>query len=105
MAKLAKVSNHPGLYLFRCPGCEHLHQISDKTDTGPGHKWEFNGDLDRPTFSPSYLLWHPGMRGGKATGERTNICHSFIKDGKIQFLNDCFHHLAGKTVDLPEIEL
>lgn len=30
------------------------------------------------------------------------ICHSFITDGEIQFLNDCTHKLAGHTVDLLE---
>lgn len=100
MAKLAKISNHPGQYLFRCPGCEFLHLISDKTDTGPGAKWEFNGSLEAPTFSPSYLLWtdHP------ETKKRERTCHSFIKEGKIQFLDDCSHHLKGKTVDLPEYD-
>ena len=30
-------------------------------------------------------------------------CHSYVKDGQIQFLNDCSHVLAGQTVDLPEL--
>jgi hypothetical protein len=29
------------------------------------------------------------------------VCHSFVVDGRIQFLGDCTHHLAGQTVDLP----
>jgi hypothetical protein len=33
----------------------------------------------------------------------TKICHSFITDGKIQFLSDCTHSFAGKTVELPEL--
>lgn len=104
MAKLMTVKNHPGQYVFKCPGCDYLHLISDKTDTGPGAKWEFNGSLESPTFSPSYLLWHPGHSGGKPNGKRENICHSFIKDGRIQFLDDCHHHLKGKTVELPEMK-
>jgi hypothetical protein len=32
------------------------------------------------------------------------ICHSFIKDGMIQFLDDCTHALAGQTVPLGEFE-
>ncbi len=28
-------------------------------------------------------------------------CHTFITDGRIQFLGDCSHKLAGQTVDLP----
>ena len=30
-------------------------------------------------------------------------CHSFVTDGRIQFLADCTHPLAGQTVDLPEV--
>lgn len=29
-------------------------------------------------------------------------CHSFVTDGRIQFLGDCTHSLAGQTVDLPD---
>lgn len=29
------------------------------------------------------------------------VCHSFIRDGQIQFLSDCTHALAGQTVPLP----
>jgi len=29
-------------------------------------------------------------------------CHSIVTDGKIAFLTDCFHTLAGQTVDLPD---
>lgn len=32
------------------------------------------------------------------------FCHSFITDGKIKYLSDCNHHLAGQTIDLPKIE-
>jgi hypothetical protein len=39
-------------------------------------------------------------------GERLDIpdlvCHSFVTDGKIQFLSDCTHALAGQTVALPD---
>ena len=42
---------------------------------------------------------------GRVTGtmpDGTKVCHSFIRDGRIQFLGDCTHHLAGQTVDLPD---
>lgn len=32
------------------------------------------------------------------------VCHSFITDGQIQFLNDCTHPLAGQTVPLPNFD-
>lgn len=31
-------------------------------------------------------------------------CHSFIEGGRIRFLSDCSHALAGQTVELPEID-
>lgn len=74
-------------YIFFCPGCECSHVI-DK-------RWTFNGDLDKPTFSPS-LLCNPDHAPSR--------CHTFIRDGKIEFLSDCFHKLAGTTVEIPEWE-
>lgn len=64
--------------------------------------WEFNGDLERPTFTPSLLC--KSTRGEDHT---PYVCHSFIgregaQPGQIRFLTDCTHALAGKTVDLPE---
>ena len=79
--------------LFHCPGCDDNHQIRVGT-------WGFNGDLERPTFTPSVLVQYgnaePGPLGVNA------VCHSFVTDGRIQFLSDCTHALAGQTVDLPE---
>lgn len=31
-------------------------------------------------------------------------CHSYVRDGKIEFLGDCFHDLKNTTVELPEYE-
>lgn len=86
--------NHRWTLWFICPGCRESHGI----DSG----WEFNGDFVRPTFSPSYLTWNdpnPQAKEGKfRTGWR---CHSYIRDGQIQFLPDCTHDLAGQTVPIP----
>lgn len=87
--------------VFWCPGCKEDHQI----DTA---HWGFNGDHDKPTFSPSYLTWldpNPNADpqhdpdGKFRNGFR---CHSYIKEGMIQFLDDCTHALAGQTVALQE---
>jgi len=70
-----------------CPGCKWIHAMSPSIH-------QFNGDYENPTFSPSLLSDNfPGKR-----------CHSFITNGKIQFLSDCEHPLKGQTVDLPEIK-
>lgn len=59
--------------------------------------WTWNGSVDAPTVRPSVLT-----RGGNPDNE--TICHCWINDGKVQFLGDCTHEFAGRTVDLLEIE-
>lgn len=78
---------------FECPGCEIHHRIAHGPGDGP--RWTWNGHVDLPTFSPSVLVtWKEG--------DVAKVCHSFVIVGKIQFLPDCTHALAGQTVDLPD---
>ena len=79
---------------FWCPGCDAPHGVGFGEGHGP--RWEWNGDAVRPTFRPSVLV-NRGQANPAAP-----ICHFYITDGKILFLHDCTHALAGKTVDLPE---
>jgi len=99
MARLHKIPVTPGnpdeYITFKCPGCKDWHTIPV---TGP-KAWEFNSDLDRPTIKPSILV-----RWDFADRIPQKICHSLVTDGRIQFLPDCTHSLAGKTIDLPEVE-
>ena len=83
-------------FVFFCPGCRCGHWF--KTD-GPGPVWEFNGDARSPTVRASILVIGMAGAGGKRGVTR---CHSFITDGRIQFLADCEHGLAGQTVALPD---
>lgn len=110
MGKFKESDNHKGVYLFWCPGCKSIHSIITKKQNYPSPVWEFNEDTDKPTVSPSIkvMYHHPKMnkKDGKTSGGWRgeyieDICHSFVKDGKIQFLSDCTHELAGKTVDIP----
>lgn len=80
------------LYLFHCPGCKRSHLF--EVDCA-SHGWTWNGSMDRPTFTPSLLC------NANTSDLR---CHSFVTDGKIQFLSDCHHELAGQTVDIPDWE-
>jgi hypothetical protein len=109
-----------GSYAFWCPGCrcghvffvekgsymhcsgchgwwypgdpESHYDRPGKTCTRPGatggHRWTFNGNMQSPTFAPS-LLYPSGKR-----------CHLFLRNGRIEFLPDCGHDFAGKTVPL-----
>lgn len=106
-----------GIVSFRCVGCNDNHVVK----IGGDGAWQFNGDGDRPTFLPSVLVRWPKMtakgradyaawcadgypkRETKAFETTEAICHSFVTDGRIQFLADCTHELAGQTVDLPDL--
>lgn len=84
------------LYVW-CPGCDSLHGPCVRKGVDERPVWTWNGDLDAPGVEPSILVtlsWnHPD------TGPQERRCHSFLRDGRWQFLTDSTHDLAGKTVD------
>lgn len=83
------------------PGFEyHLLPIRGKYD-GPNDSWEWNEDTERPTLKPSIRCRYTWKEG--EPGEEKRQCHSYVTDGKIQFLSDSTHSLAGQTVDLLDI--
>lgn len=107
--------------LFWCPGCTMAHRIQHGEGSGP--RWTWNGDVRKPTFSPSINVVYDRLseasrarnaefkaaHGRYMTNEELpydlhHVCHSFVTDGRIQFLGDCTHALAGQTVDLPPFE-
>lgn len=92
MSKLRAItSDGHKVYLFHCPGCEYGHHFAVEGPT----TWDFNGDMEKPTFHPSLLVnaSHPEM-----------LCHLVMTDGKIHFLGDCFHKLRGQVVDIPDLD-
>lgn len=120
MSRVKRINDGAGNlwgWQFHCPGCDDEHVV--------GTSWTFNGSVDLPTFAPSVLVrsgheardpavpgkcWcdvdqrYPDRDWGHDHRYRCMRCHSFVRDGRIQFLADCTHALAGQTVDLPEIE-
>lgn len=95
--------------VFRCPGCTTLHSVTVKAGplTAGGPVWGWDGRLDLPTITPSVLLWlehRPDEDEEEKRYVDSRRCHSFVRDGRIEYLSDCGHALAGQTVDLPEIE-
>lgn len=102
-----RVRSGPSAFVeFMCPGCRRRHAIT----SGP-NAWTWNGDTVRPTFTPSVLVQpHDTLINEDldlpelvAEGNRTRTprCHSFVTDGRIEYLADSTHGLAGQTVDLP----
>ncbi len=112
-----------GKVLFRCPGCDAAHGIN--VGKGPGPRRGWNGSGDAPTFTPSVrvrgirapdgrevmtpaeeaeydAIFAAGGSEAVLASRFGTTCHTFVTDGRIQFLDDCSHKLAGQTVDLPD---
>lgn len=87
---------------FFCPGCDDVHVVRITAKTGGN--WGYNGDPEKPTFTPSVkVTYHARQTAPEGSKWRSGrICHSFVTDGRIQFLADCTHALASQTVELPD---
>jgi len=87
-------------YFHWCPGCNEMHPLPDG--------WSFNGDLERPTFSPSFsqtsTRYESYTEAGIGVGERTKfVCHYILTNGVLNFCGDSMHVLAGQSVPLPPL--
>lgn len=116
---MRKVKLLNGTASFKCPGCKLFHSMNVGGKGSPG--WAFNGDLEKPTFTPSILARNGHYASHHKQGDQCwcdynkenpddytegfecSVCHSFVTDGEIQFLPDCTHELAGQTVELPDM--
>lgn len=68
-------------------------------DGNPNVNWDFNGDFEKPTFTPSMLMTYP-----EECAERGYVReHFFVTYGKIHYLSDCRHAYAGKIVDMVDL--
>jgi hypothetical protein len=83
-----------GDWAFLCPGCGYEHSFRVNADDSRP-QWKWNGSVEKPTFTPSLVVFH---------GDPLRQCHSYVKEGNIQFLSDCFHNLKNKTVEIPDWE-
>jgi len=104
-------------YMIFCPACRCGHLFY--TDNNHKANWTFDGNTEKPTFSPSMLVKsqdYPSggrwpveeelarMKLGEKLEMKPSVCHSFVRNGQIQFLSDCTHKMAGQTVDLPDFK-
>lgn len=103
---MAKIKDYgDGRYAFFCPGCGHEHVYYCKS---PHYKisWNFNGDFDKPTFTPSLLnrtgvhadpKWKgPDSEKDYSKPPYSTICHLFVTNGVINYCSDCTHEYNGK---------
>ena len=95
--KIKLLSEASGYYAFECPGCGYAHGYytrPHKNHAGnDGPVWQFNGNLEHPTFTPSLLV---------NAHNQASRCHLFLTDGKLHFCSDSHHKLAGQVVECPD---
>lgn len=98
-----------GKAMFWCPACQMYHGPRVIGERGEGPLWTWNGDKVKPTFSPSILVRGTqrltdeelaAIKRGEKIEPRTLLCHSFVRDGVIEFCSDSQHEMAGKSVKL-----
>lgn len=103
-----RLNEDPNCLGFWCPGCKKLHYYETP-------RWTFNGNYEKPSFTPSLLLKsghycngqkHPpncpycNLAKEKGTETFCSVCHLFVTDGMIKFQSDCTHELKDKKVPL-----
>ena len=71
----------PRRLVWWCPGCACYHGV-------PLDRWRWDGDLERPTLSPSVVI------------TAREHCHCWIRGGLIEYLGDCSHRLQSATVEM-----
>lgn len=107
-----------GQLAYWCPGCQFLHILLVRTNSNKRPSWEFNGDYNHPTFSPSVLVKighycpdQPQPPNCETCNEQharkekslCALCHSYVRNGLIEFLSDCTHILNGQTVPMVQL--
>lgn len=103
-SQLREVSDHGVKYkalLFACPGCIaggpegydgiHMLPVNCSLATLGKPSWNWNGNLEAPTLSPSIR------------SKGYSHCHSFLTDGIFNFLKDSDHPLSGQQVPIPDL--
>jgi hypothetical protein len=74
-----------------CPACKQLHTWRTGTWAPGVPTWKFDGNLEKPTFSPS-LRYLTGTK-----------CHLTLTNGIIEYHTDCPHSMAGLKIPLIDI--
>ncbi len=108
---------------FWCQGCREAHTVW--VSEGPGPRWTWNGDVEKPVFGPSVLVtgrrltdkgdaqwqaWHDAgcPKPAPELDAQDFRCHTFVgcngaQPGEIIFLSDCTHELAGTVQPLADM--
>ena len=107
--------------VYWCQGCRMTHSIR----TVGAYAWGWNGDVDKPVFTPSVLATSGHYVSSHKPGDSCWCdykrehpedqdpmgcarCHTFVgcngaQPGEVIFLGDCTHELAGQVLPLPDL--
>ena len=77
---------------YYCPGCKRYHYV-------PASRWNWNGNRDLPTLSPSVKHFYRDAE----TGAEHTICHYHVRNGRIEFCDDCEHGMKGQNSELCDV--
>lgn len=73
---------------FYCPACKQWHSVNST--------WSWNLSLCSTTINPSIKVTSFNEQG-------ETICHLYVRDGRIEYLNDCTHELKDQTVKMVDV--
>lgn len=97
--------------MFWCPGCDEAHGPIVERTIAARPLWTWDGDRERPTLAPSIRVQgrrrltedeYQRILSGEQVVIPDRLCHTFVRAGRIEFLGDCTHALAGQTVEIPD---
>ena len=93
-------------FLVWCPGCGCGHCFW----CGPGFdhpaRWEFNGNYEKPSFSPSlrqFVLITDDDGVPVNPRQEQTVCHLHVTDGEVRYCGDNPHKLNNQTVPMQDI--
>lgn len=84
---------HVAAWFVYCPACEAAHRFLVECEEAPEEVWQFDGNEDAPTFTPSLLV-------ESGPPDCRDICHSHLRVGVWELLSDCTHGMAGQKVPM-----
>lgn len=84
-------------YMIKCPVCK-WHEFPKVGKSGAS--WSFNGNYEKPTFTPSMNEAVGPFPEGSQWAGQIRRCHFVLTDGKLNFCGDCSHELSGRQRDL-----
>lgn len=107
-------------FTWWCPACKEIHWLPKS--------WTFNGNVDRPTFRPSFKhtggltvidehgewrgLWWMIDKDGNRVQRKVKqpgdtmvpwCCHYVITAGIVRYQGDCTHKMRDKIVLMPDL--